>query len=338
MTIKSNLVIPGFYLPYIERFVATLGIDASQMWQVSGIEKHAFDPQTDSISEDQLNKFVMTAKALSGVNSLGIQLGRQFSLASYGLLSRAMMSCQNFRDATDLVSRFAGLSFPLVSFSSKELTDNFVLYFNCLSKHESLNRVIAEAIISNMNANFQFLTGHQLSIDCIGLIFSEPHYSSEFNRTIAEEFKFNQRENYILIKNSYVDLPFLTANEADMQLAIKQFKLNELETGKDQDMIQQVSELIKQKLPDNPSAPEIASHLNLSERSLRRQLQKHDMSYRMLLALIRERTAKSLLSETQLTVTQIAIELGYQEVANFRSAFKKWTGKTPVEWKLENYQ
>ena len=227
MTTTDELVIPGFYLPYIERFVTTLGINPSRMWQVSGIDQQSFDPQADTITEDQLNRFVMTAKALSGVSSLGLQLGRQFSLASYGLLSRAMMACQNFRDATELVSRFAGISFPLVAFSSKELADSFILYFNCLSKHESLNRVIAEAIISNMNTNFQFLTGHQLKIDCVGLVFSTPHYNSEFNSTIADQFKFEQRENFILINNSYVDLPFLTANEADMQLAIKQFNLND---------------------------------------------------------------------------------------------------------------
>ena len=69
----------------------------------------------------------------------------------------------------------------------------------------------------------------------------------------------------------------------------------------------------------------------MSERSLRRHLSQRDTSFRLLLQEVRLFEAKKLLKTTALTVNQIALKLGYQEAANFRSAFKSWTGLTPIE-------
>jgi AraC family transcriptional regulator, arabinose operon regulatory protein len=46
----------------------------------------------------------------------------------------------------------------------------------------------------------------------------------------------------------------------------------------------------------------------------------------------RIKSAKQLLRETEMPIKAIAIECGYQNVKNFHTAFKKWTGKTPSEY------
>jgi AraC-like DNA-binding protein len=46
--------------------------------------------------------------------------------------------------------------------------------------------------------------------------------------------------------------------------------------------------------------------------------------------------AKHYLREADLPITTIAWLLGYQEVSALTHAFKRWTGKTPKQARMEN--
>jgi len=45
------------------------------------------------------------------------------------------------------------------------------------------------------------------------------------------------------------------------------------------------------------------------------------------------RIAKKILEETELSVNAIAIEVGYSEHSRFCTAFKKYVGVTPLEYR-----
>ncbi len=47
--------------------------------------------------------------------------------------------------------------------------------------------------------------------------------------------------------------------------------------------------------------------------------------------------ATSLLSRTDYSLEQIADELGYSDVANFSRAFKRWSGRSPSNWRKDPY-
>ena len=45
--------------------------------------------------------------------------------------------------------------------------------------------------------------------------------------------------------------------------------------------------------------------------------------------------AVELLRDTDNTYVEIAAELGYSEPNNFARAFKRWTGKTPEQYRID---
>ena len=73
----------------------------------------------------------------------------------------------------------------------------------------------------------------------------------------------------------------------------------------------------------------------ISARTLQRSLSDEGLSYRALLDHIRTRRAKQLLDQPGLTVTQVALALGYSEHANFTRAFTRWTGQSPLQFRLQ---
>jgi AraC-like DNA-binding protein len=78
-------------------------------------------------------------------------------------------------------------------------------------------------------------------------------------------------------------------------------------------------------------AGEIAQHLGFSQRTFARRLAFEGLTYSGVLEDLRYNLAQLYLTEKNLTISEIAWLLGYQEVSAFTHAFKRWTGKTPRE-------
>jgi AraC-like DNA-binding protein len=77
----------------------------------------------------------------------------------------------------------------------------------------------------------------------------------------------------------------------------------------------------------------IAARMNITSRTLRRRLQAQGTSYRALLADMRCTLAKQYLTTTSMTTEDIAEALGFSDAANFRHAFRRWTGRRPGEFR-----
>ena len=78
-----------------------------------------------------------------------------------------------------------------------------------------------------------------------------------------------------------------------------------------------------------PTQAQMASQLHLSARTLRRRLESEHTSYREIVDEVRFEIARRYLQTPELRVAQISALLGYDEVANFRRAFKRWSGISP---------
>jgi AraC-like DNA-binding protein len=79
----------------------------------------------------------------------------------------------------------------------------------------------------------------------------------------------------------------------------------------------------------------IAKLLEVSDRSLRRQLRKQGISFRGLLDELRMQIALKYLRTTRLANEDIAMALGFSDAANFRRAFRRWTNESPHEIRTE---
>ena len=74
---------------------------------------------------------------------------------------------------------------------------------------------------------------------------------------------------------------------------------------------------------------DVASDLNMSERTLRRKLREENTSFRNLVDQLRMEMAIKYLRDTDLNVEAISESLGFSDAANFRQAFRRWTKAAP---------
>ncbi len=82
---------------------------------------------------------------------------------------------------------------------------------------------------------------------------------------------------------------------------------------------------------------ELAKELGITERRLNRCFMDHaaQTAYSYLKAL-RLQKGKQLLSQTNMTVTEIAGEAGWQNASKFAGAFRTKYGMTPIEYRKQN--
>ena len=90
--------------------------------------------------------------------------------------------------------------------------------------------------------------------------------------------------------------------------------------------------LLAQKVFDIKS---VAEKIDISPRTLQRQLQQDQTSFSQLLENLRHELAMQKIAHTNLEFKAIAEELGYSTPGHFTRAFKGWTGKTPTQFRQQ---
>jgi AraC-like DNA-binding protein len=77
----------------------------------------------------------------------------------------------------------------------------------------------------------------------------------------------------------------------------------------------------------------IARALGLGERTLQRRLGEEGITFAALLERSRRQLAEGLLRDKHLSASEVAFLLGYSDPSTFFRAFKRWTGRTPQQFR-----
>ena len=79
----------------------------------------------------------------------------------------------------------------------------------------------------------------------------------------------------------------------------------------------------------------VAKKLGMSGRTLQRRLEALGVAYSDLVDEIRYAISTSYLADRELALCEVAYLLGFADPSSFTRAFKRWTGQTPTEYRLD---
>lgn len=109
-----------------------------------------------------------------------------------------------------------------------------------------------------------------------------------------------------------------------------------LESRYPNDLKAQVCHLISNLLPHGEcSVGSVAAALSLHPRVLQKRLQAAGSNFGELLRDTRLDIARQHLLHSRLSITELALNLGYAEVAVFSRNFRSWTGHSPLQWRQQ---
>ncbi|MEO1436398.1 MAG: AraC family transcriptional regulator ligand-binding domain-containing protein [Bacteroidota bacterium] len=263
-----------------------------------------------------------------------IRVGQEMKMEDYGVLGLSWRTCSKAGEIFERSERyFHMLSNTYVFKVEKAGEISRVLLFR--EPHRRGVELSNEATLSATVVVLKAMT--ELDIGPIEVAFKHqaPSELSSYEQAFQCPILFNQNVYGITYKTE--DLETRTA-KADASIhQFLQDRVEETTKGIEVSAFKiatDVERLIKNALPSGiPSITQIGEHMGMSSRTLTRRLGEHGISFRDLIRQTQESISKELLRNTRQTISEIAFQTGFSEQSAFSRAFKRWTGKAPLEFR-----
>lgn len=157
----------------------------------------------------------------------------------------------------------------------------------------------------------------------------------ELEKLVACPIRASKERSCIAFSSEILSQPSMGATRPLYQLLDSY--LGRLKVSRKPDLLDQVKQFIARELGRGEFCIDAcAKELGLSARSLQIRLRASHVSYSDILDSQRLERAKLKLRHSDLSIAEIADQLGYVERTSFGRAFKRWTGSSPQQYRLSN--
>ena len=314
--------------------VEMTGASRSDLCADAGLEPSLLDDLGARLELEQFERVVVAALAATGDETLGLHFAEQISAPSVGVLGHMTGHAPTVREAITVSSQFAGLAIEGMRFAIRDEDD--VAMVRCEFPRQSgvLDRILAELMMAGLARLARTFLGPSDIIRAASFEHERPRASSEYSRVFGPKVKFRQGATALVLERSQVDRRQLNhdAELYELLRAEAERRLQRTETGT------LVSARLHRYLstipPDRfPEIGEAAHALGTSTRSLRRHLLAEGTSYREVIQSLLAVSASRLLRDPARPIKEAAAMLGFRDAPAFVRAFRRWTGKTPGEYR-----
>lgn len=314
------------------------GVPADEALDACDVSFDQLHSPRTKISRNQLIRCYRNAIALSPDPHLPFTIGSSVHLSAYGMYGYAMLCSTDFRRTMDFATRYHQLATPLASISFEE-RDGLGIWTIEPVLHPKIDaqlyRFVTEVQIATHISLQRDIMGQSFRPREIGLAYPP---STDFGITEALAgcpVRFEQAMNEIAFDSIFLDeaprLGNRTTYPAIVALCDDLLQELALRTG----AAGKVRKVLLRDFANRPTFEDIAKLLKTPSRTLRRQLRKQGASFRQLSDELRLYVALRYLRDTRMTNEDIAFALGFSDAANFRHAFRRWTGKAPNDFRWE---
>jgi AraC-like DNA-binding protein len=264
-----------------------------------------------------------------------LAVGFRYRLLSYGPFGLAILNARTVARAVEFAAGFHELAFTLIDYTLLRGADGAILGMDAdlSSVPEGMRDFMVERDVAAVRRLLDDTVGASFPIREWRVSIPEPRNAAHWQRELRARVRFGAPRTQILFAPGWRDLEMPYGNPFLEETYERQCR--ELVDALDErsSEIEQVIDLLVRCKGRWPTIDEAAGRIGTSSRTLRRRLEDGHTSYRELLEDVRRKQAEELLARTGLSVEQIADSLGYAETASFTHAFKRWTGRSPREYR-----
>lgn len=307
------------------------GMDPSLLTGRLGAERR--DPRSLSGTRTPNAWLEERALELTGDAALGLHLGERGAGRGFGIVGQLAASSRTLRDCIQVALTYYAL---ILDGQRPDLrTENgraLLIYPGSSGSARSL-RLAAEFGMSRFLQFGKTFVPRATGIE-VWFCHARPSYGDDYARIFGPSVRFDMPHNAFVLPEHHLDLarpdwdPTLHAvlkAEADRALE----RLTALQVS------QRVRSVLSSlRLGERPEMASAASVLGMSERALRRRLAAEGVCFRELIDDMQRDRALILAKDPKRSAEAVSSALGFSEVSAYHRAFKRWTGLTPVQYRL----
>jgi AraC-like DNA-binding protein len=293
------------------------------------------DPERRISASNQIAFLEAAAEALND-DLLGFSLAEEFDLRDLGLLYYVMASSDTLGDALKRAARYSRITNEAIVFQYQEAREpRLRLVYSGIPRHADLQQI--EFCIVAMVRASRVLSGRRFFPKRVSISHVRSRGIAKFAGSLGKDLEFGSDADEI-------DFP---AGSAKWTLVDADARLNKIllktceeslsprksNTGRFRTAVENA---ISPLLPHGQAkASIVAKKLGMSERTLTRRLAEEGvMTFNEILQQLKASLAIRYLEEDGIPISRIAWLLGFEDASSFSHACRRWTGKSPREFRL----
>ncbi len=323
--------------PQVAKLIVTvlndLGVAPDDLFARVNFNESALGQAEAFLSFNQMFDLIDVALRLSPIPWLGLKVGDSETVSTWGVLGYAIMSSANEIEASAIGTKYTQAAPSLMDTQTSVQDGRQRIVMDPIYPIARLTPFcVEENAMGIIRVASEYLQ-EPLKACEIHLSYSKPIYARKYEQYFDCPIHYDQPQNIMWTK-APKDRPLKTSDAASAQICLKLAEQMVARHRGEDSFLQRVRRELLRTPGSMPSMEQVSATLAMSSRTLRRNLDDLGTSFRSLQDDVKKSLATDYLTNTTLSVEQIAARLGYTEPTNFRRAFKQWTSRTPREYRL----
>ena len=336
-TVSARALLP------VVGFASRLRPEASSLWQQVGLDPSVASHPDERYPVTKLLELLEAAVALTGDAQLGLHLAETASPRRFDLLNYIFSHSADVRESLKRAQRYLrlwneGFEVQLEESEGSAMVRLEPRGFLADRRSEGLRQLFdlsTVTIVRNirMNADPAF-TPDEVHY------FTEAHASArEHQRYFGGTLRFAQPATQVVFPARVLALPLHGADPTlgDVLLRHAEELLAKQPRQGEETWTDRVRGLVYERFSREEIRLEtLAKQLSVSARSLQRRLSDEGTSLAAIEDEVRQALARRYVADPTLGLAEVAYLLNFRDLSGFYRAFRRWTGKTPVEYRREH--
>ena len=258
---------------------------------------------------------------------------RPLPWGSYGMLARASLPAPTLGVALKRWCRHHGLITDDIALSLDTVGERARLVLRPHRQPGPLTEFCVVSVLRNIHGLASWYVDSRIPLQGAQFPYAPPPHVDAYRVLFDGPAQFDQPHAALRFDARYLALP-IHRDEAAMTLMLQRaLPLTVHPYRRDRLLVQRVRQALLSRSQLAHNAADLAAQLNLSARTLHRQLKQEGASLQTLKDTVRRELASELLQRSQRPIKQVALAAGFQNEKSFIRAFKAWTGMTPGAWR-----
>jgi len=325
-------LVPITYVRQIADQLADFGADVKSWLAKAGLRDADLSNASVTIPVETFGALVSDAVMLSGEPGFGLLAGRRLTPSTHGVVGMAAAASANIREAMEIAERYVALRTQVVSIQTRITSSTLEVYFEPALGLGKAGRAVVETAVVAVKNVADDKTAHGSVCSRVSFAFPKPAHADLARNILGCEVQYGQAWSGLTFPLSAAEQ---TVSRHDALVLAEALRIcgNELKNLRASATVSaKLERLMLERKPSFPALTLCARLLGMAPRTLHRRLTDEGTSYSEVLDSVRHRVARECLRAERLSVKEVAYLLGYNDVANFRRAFKRWEGVPPSEY------
>jgi len=334
--------VPTRFLRSLLRMVRSHGYDFSVVLADAGLDFDPMDEQAQNyraeISAMQYSRVYQQVLRLLQDETFGVTASGLAAPGAFRMMCYCIISCGTLGQAIKRASEFYRTFFD----ERSQLYTNFseqvtrVGYRTQLPECSEPVGVMEAYGLSMWHRFFGWLCGRTIELKRVDFKGAPPERLKKYEALFHCPLYFNQASDLLYFDSACLAWPVVHTEHSlseFLRTAPYQLLIMDVDPGAN-NLSAQVKAMIGHDFSEGfPSFETVSSALSMSAPTLRRRLKSEGTTFQKIKDEARCEAARLQLGRPELSINEVALQLGFTDPSAFHRSFKKWTGQTPGQFR-----